>query len=106
MANTRDYRMTHVRLDILRCAAAVFVAALPFAGNSLTPAQTPINVLMITGQSNRYHNWEVGSPIVKRWLEGSRRFGVTVATTPPKGTTPNQDDMMNGDSLRQRTRLP
>jgi hypothetical protein len=48
--------MTHVRLDILRCAAAVFVAALPFAGNSLTPAQTPINVLLTTGQSNRYHN--------------------------------------------------
>jgi uncharacterized protein len=91
MANTRKPRITDVRLDLLRCAAAVFVAALPFAANSLTPAQTTIRVLLITGQSNRYHNWEVSSPIVKRWLEGSRRFVVTVATTPPKGTTPNQD---------------
>jgi hypothetical protein len=79
MANTRNCRMTDVRLDMLRCAAEVFVAALPFAANSLTPAQTPIKVLLITGQSNRYHNREVSSPIVKHWLEGSRRFVVTVA---------------------------
>jgi len=24
------------------------------------------NVLLLTRQSNRYHNWEVSSPIVKR----------------------------------------
>ena len=81
MANIRNGRMTDVSLDLLRCDAAVFVAALPFAANSLTPAQTPIKVLLVTGQSNRYHNWEVSSPIVKRWLEASRRFVVTVATT-------------------------
>ena len=91
MANTRNVRMTDVLPDVLRYAAAVCVAALLFTANSLTPAQTPIKVLLITGQSNRYHNWEVSSPIVKRWLDGSRRFVVTVATTPPKGTTPNQD---------------
>ena len=91
MANTRNGHMTDLFLDMLRLGAAVLVAAMPFAANSLTPAQTPIAVLLVTGQSNRYHNWEVSSPIVKRWLEDSRRFVVTVATTPPKGTTPNQD---------------
>jgi hypothetical protein len=82
--------MTDVLLDLRRCAAALCLAMLPLAANSLG-AQTPIKVLLITGQSNRYHNWEVSSPIVKRSLEGSRRFVVTVATTPPKGTMPNQD---------------
>jgi uncharacterized protein len=91
MATTRDRRVTDIRLDKLRCAAAVFVAALAFVANTPTPAQTPIKVLLITGQSNRYHNWEVSSPIVKRGLDGSQRFVVTVATTPPKGATPNQD---------------
>ena len=54
-------------------------------------AQTPIAVLLVTGQSNRYHNWAVSSVIIKRQLEATGRFAVTVATTPPKGTTPNQD---------------
>ena len=77
----------------LKCAAALFVAlaALPLASNRLTSAQTPIQVLLVTGQSNRYHNWEVSSPIVKRRLEESGRFAVSLKTTPPKGATPNQD---------------
>lgn len=54
-------------------------------------AQAPIKVLLVTGQSNRYHNWAVSSVIIKRQLEASGRFTVTVATTPPKGTQPNQD---------------
>ena len=77
----------------LKCAAALFVAvaALPLASNRLASAQTPIQVLLVTGQSNRYHNWEVSSPIVKRQLEESGRFAVPLTTTPPKGATPNQD---------------
>jgi type 1 glutamine amidotransferase len=77
----------------LRGAAALFVAVavLPLASHRLASAQTPIQVLLVTGQSNRYHNWEVSSPIVKRQLEESGRFAVSVQTTPPKGTTPNQD---------------
>jgi type 1 glutamine amidotransferase len=43
------------------------------------------------GRAIGYHNWEVSSPIVKRLLEDSGRFAVTVATTPPKGAAPNQD---------------
>lgn len=84
--------MTSV-VHALRYAAALFVAVavLPLASHRLTSAQTPIQVLLVTGQSNRYHNWEVSSPIVKRQLEESGRFAVSVQTTPPKGTTPNQD---------------
>jgi hypothetical protein len=65
-------------------AAALYVAAIALAAGSAVPAQSRINVLLVTGQSNRYHNWEVSSPIVKRLLEDSGRFAVTVATTPPK----------------------
>jgi len=75
----------------LRYGAALFVAALTFALGTVVPAQAPIKVLLVTGESNRYHNWEVSSPIVKRQLDESKRFAVTVATTPPKGTAPNQD---------------
>src|SRR4026209_281389 len=71
--------------------SALFVTTLALAASNLVPAQSRIKVLLVTGQSNRYHNWEVSSPIVKRLLEDSGRFAVTVATTPPKGTAPNQD---------------
>ena len=75
--------------QVLALAAALAVAAL--AAKSAVSAQAPIKVLLITGQSNQFHNWEVSSQIVKRELEASRRFVVTVATTPPKGDAPNQD---------------
>src|SRR4029453_3705625 len=84
--------MTSV-VHALKCAAALLVAgaALPLAANRLTSAQTPIQVLLSPGQNNRYHNWEVSSPIVKRQLEESGRFLGALRTTPPKGATPNQD---------------
>jgi type 1 glutamine amidotransferase len=71
--------------------AAALVLAVLFFQNLIVTAQSPINVLLITGQSNRFHNWQVSSPIVKRLLEENKRFTVTLATTPPKGTEPNQD---------------
>ena len=72
-------------------ACVLFAAAIALAAGSVVPAQPRIKVLLVTGQSNRYHNWEISSPIVKRQLEESGRFAVTVATTPPKGAAPNQD---------------
>src|SRR6187431_408373 len=75
----------------LKGAAALCVVTLALAAGSVVPAQSRINVLLVTGQSNRYHNWEVSSPIVRRQLEDSGRFAVTVATTPAKGVAPNQD---------------
>jgi hypothetical protein len=70
---------------------AILIASLAHSGGAVVSAQTPIKVLLITGQSNQYHNWPVSSAILKRQLEESRRFAVTVATTPPKGKEPNQD---------------
>ena len=77
-------------LHTLKYGAALLVAAL-VAATDVASTQAPIRVLLVTGQSNRYHNWEVSSPIVKRQLEESGRFAVSLKTTPPKGATPNQD---------------
>jgi hypothetical protein len=78
---------TRLRFALLVLLGAVCLAS---AGRVLS-AQAPIHVLLVTGQSNRYHNWPVSSAIIKRQLEESGRFLVTVATTPPKGTELDQD---------------
>lgn len=80
--------MTRNRLVLSALLAA---ACFPLAGGAARSAQAPIRVLLITGQSNRYHNWPVSSVIIKRQLEESGRFAVTMVTTPPKGTEPDQD---------------
>ena len=82
-----------LRWSSLKGVAALLLAPLGLAAGSAepAPAQSRIKVLLVTGQSNRYHNWEVSSPIVARQLEDSGRFTVTVATTPAKGAAPNQD---------------
>ncbi len=80
-----------LRWSALKGTAMLLVATLALAVGSAVPAQSRIKVLLVTGQSNRYHNWEVSSPIVRRQLEDSGRFAVTVAATPPKGEAPNQD---------------
>lgn len=48
-------------------------------------AQARIKVMILTGQSNPYHNWAVSSAAIKRMLEDAGLFEVNVATTPGKG---------------------
>jgi hypothetical protein len=48
-------------LHTLKYGAALLVAAL-VAATDVVSTQAPIRVLLVTGQSNRYHNWEVSSP--------------------------------------------
>ncbi len=42
-------------------------------------------LLLITGQSNPYHDWSKSAPIVKTYLEETGLFTVDVATTPARG---------------------
>ena len=84
--NQDEYRFGRSMTSVghaLKCAAALFVVltALLLGSDRRTTAQAPIQVLLVTGQSNRYHNWEVSSPIVKRQLEESGRFAVTVESS-------------------------
>ena len=83
-------RLSPRRLITVIAAAVAFVLATLVADSTMS-AQAPIKVLLVTGQSNQFHNWAVSSAIVKRQLAATGRFVVTVATTPPKGTAPNQD---------------
>ena len=47
--------------------------------------QARISVMLLTGQSSKYHNWTVSSAAVKRMLEDAGRFDVTVVTSPATG---------------------
>lgn len=51
---------------------------------STSSAQTnPIRVMLLDGQSaGTYHNWQLTTPVLKKELEDSGRFQVTVATSP------------------------
>jgi TolB protein len=54
---------------------------------STSSAETsPIRVLLLDGQSaGPYHNWQLTTPVLKKELEDSGRFRVTVATSPQSG---------------------
>jgi uncharacterized protein CbrC (UPF0167 family) len=46
-------------------------------------------VMLLTGQSSRYHDWTKSSPLIKRYLDETGRFTVDVVTTPPSGADMN-----------------
>lgn len=49
-------------------------------------AATPMHKLMLlTGQSNKYHDWTKSAPLVKTYLEQTGLFTVDVVTSPPTG---------------------
>src|SRR4051812_11721810 len=62
-------------------AAVLMLSAL--AGPALAAA--PLKVLLVTGQSNRYHDWTKSAPLVKSHLEQTKLFVVDQVTTPPHG---------------------
>ncbi|MEO6567670.1 MAG: ThuA domain-containing protein [Opitutaceae bacterium] len=53
-----------------------------FASSSFAAA--PIKVMLLTGQSNPYHDWTKSSPLVKIYLEQTGLFAVEVVTAPAK----------------------
>ncbi|HVU25955.1 MAG TPA: ThuA domain-containing protein [Opitutus sp.] len=67
----------HLRVLALTLTLAAFASA-AFA----MPAH---KILLITGQSSKYHDWTKSSPLVKQYLEQTGLFTVDVATTPPRG---------------------
>ena len=67
------------------CVALMAVTAI-----STSSAAEPLNALLIDGQNN--HNWQETTPLIKQILEGSGRFTVDVATTPPVGGDMSQFD--------------
>src|SRR5580658_5208702 len=48
------------------------------------PAATPIRVMLLDGQSaGTYHDWKRTTPVLKKELEDTGLFQVTVVTAPP-----------------------
>ena len=66
-----------MKLSIILCGAALLAGA-------LSAAAAPIKVLLLDGESGGpYHNWKLTTPILKKELEDTGLFQVTVATAPP-----------------------
>jgi hypothetical protein len=68
-----------------RVAFTVLCSTILFAA-SASPATDSIRVLLLDGQSaGTYHNWQLTTQVLKKELEDTGRFQVTVATSPPSG---------------------
>ena len=70
-----------IRLVITAVWSALLMLA-PFA----RAASDPIQVMLLDGQSaGTYHAWQVTTPVLKRELEETGLFNVSVVTAPPSG---------------------
>jgi hypothetical protein len=56
-----------------------------FASALVAAERAPLRVMLLTGQSSKYHDWTKSAPLVKTYLEQAGRFTVDVVTTPPAG---------------------
>lgn len=72
-----------LRLFKSAALACLSLGACAFA----TAASQPMHkIMLLTGQSNKYHDWSKSSPLVKSYLEQTGVFSVDVVTTPPHGS--------------------
>jgi uncharacterized protein len=69
--------------SLTRCAVIVSILLCP---SLLTSAKNLIPVLILDGQSGGpYHNWQLTSQILKKELEETGLFRITIATSPQSG---------------------
>lgn len=65
-------------------AALFIVFCFVLVGHTSAAADTAhLKALIVTGQSNPWHNWEISSPILKQLLEQTGLFKVDIAISPP-----------------------
>ncbi len=61
-----------------------------FSSSPLSASHAPIRVLIVDGASSQYHNWQLVTAVLKKELEDTGRFQVTVVTAPaPDGDFSN-----------------
>lgn len=85
---------------LLGIAAAVFACGMRSAPAGQKKVKT-LKLLIIDGQNN--HNWKATTPVLKTFLEASKRFTVDVATSPPrlrirKGTPKEKADELRAEA--------
>nr|PZN65319.1 MAG: trehalose utilization [Pseudomonadota bacterium] len=65
-----------------RVRAALLLLLIPMAAmNAASPERLP--VMILDGESNPWHEWRASTPMLRRMLEETGRFEVTVLTAPP-----------------------
>lgn len=47
-------------------------------------AQSPIRVMVLDGEMNPYHRWDIATPVIKKILAEPNKFAVDVVTAPPQ----------------------
>lgn len=52
---------------------------------AVAASAAPLKIMLLTGQSNKYHDWTKCAPAVKQALDQSGRFAVEVVTSPAQG---------------------
>ncbi len=52
---------------------------------SMEPTRPQIKVMLLTGQSSKYHNWELSSVLLEKHLSAVEMFDVTRVVTPAQG---------------------
>lgn len=71
---------------MLRFNRSLTLAALALVGAAEIFAAVPLTkVMLLTGQSSKYHDWTKSAPLVKSYLDQTGLFAVDVVTTPPAG---------------------
>jgi len=77
------------QLNVRSLALSILLGLLSFAAlgppGEAAAARPRIKVMLLTGQSNRYHNWSLSSAILQRLLEQPGIFVVDKVTSPPMG---------------------
>ncbi len=48
-------------------------------------ATTPYKIMLLTGQSSKYHDWTKTAPVIRTYLEETKLFAVDVVTSPAMG---------------------
>ncbi|OUW16875.1 MAG: trehalose utilization [Opitutales bacterium TMED158] len=57
-----------------------------FTACSSGPASETVSVMLLTGQSSKYHDWKLSSALVQKHLEAVDHFEVTKVISPPQGS--------------------
>ena len=70
----------------MKKAAFIVLLSMALFSSTAHAATGPVRVLLIDGQSaGPYHNWQLTTAVLKKELEDTGRFQVTVATSPTFG---------------------
>jgi uncharacterized protein len=77
-------RVSYARYFPMKKSPMLSLLLLPFILPSLMATPTT-KVMLLTGQSSKYHDWTRSAPLVRGYLEQTGLFTVDTVTSPPAG---------------------